>query len=351
MRTVAQSAPASWHRRTGVWLALVFLLGSFAPVDSASAQEADNRAGLVIQFGDGSLRTVCVDLGPDGQATGEEMLRASGLATLIDYGSGFGGGTVCKIGSEGCGFPAQPCFCQCTMKPGDPCIYWSYFHLRDGQWRYANHGVSSYVVGPGDVEGWAGGLGAVGAGVQLPLITYEQICGAPSAATQLPATPALLLPTATPALPATLTATASSPTATPSPTTMPRPSGKPSSTPSRSSANTPVAATFTPSARPNAVATHTPLPSPMSSVGLSIDPTTPAVQTSTPQSVALQADEGERMAPGSDSGTLALHSVQEAPSIASPPQAAQNASGKASYVFFGVLLLFLVAGLIYRRVR
>jgi hypothetical protein len=83
----------------------------------------------------------------------------------------------------------------------------------------------------------------------------------------------------------------------------------------------------------------------------SIDPATLPTATSIAQSVASQADGGERMARGSDAATLALQSAQEASAGASPPQEAQNTSAESSYLFFGVLLLFLVAGLIYWRVR
>src|SRR5689334_8388264 len=46
---------------------------------------APNQAGLVIDFGDGRVQTYCIDLGDDGQATGEELLRATNLAVIIDY--------------------------------------------------------------------------------------------------------------------------------------------------------------------------------------------------------------------------------------------------------------------------
>ena len=190
MRT--QSAPriSSFGRLIGL-AASVILLVLLGLISPAKAQEDGNQAGLVVQFGDGSLHTTCVDLGPDGQITGEEMLRASGYAALIDYGSGFGGGTVCKIDNEGCDFPADKCFCQCTMKPGDPCIYWSYFHLLDGQWRYSIQGVSNYVVRPGDVEAWVWGLGSAGSGVAPPSITLEQICVPPPKTTPPPSTTSL----------------------------------------------------------------------------------------------------------------------------------------------------------------
>jgi hypothetical protein len=183
-------------RQSQVLTASIFLLAFFSSITLVSAQEGENQAGLVIQFGDGSLFTTCVELGPDGEATGEELLRASGLDSIIDYGSGFGGGTVCKIDAEGCDFPTEKCFCQCTMKPGDPCVYWSYFYLLDGQWRYASQGVSAFIVKSGDVQGWAWGEGAVGTGIRPPLLTFEQICGPALDPTHTPTAAVVASPTA-----------------------------------------------------------------------------------------------------------------------------------------------------------
>src|SRR5215216_4490425 len=68
-----------------------------------------NQAGLVIDFGDGRVMTFCIDLGADGQATGEELLRASKLPVIINYDFGMGG-AICKIDTVGSDFPAEPCF-------------------------------------------------------------------------------------------------------------------------------------------------------------------------------------------------------------------------------------------------
>ncbi len=207
-----QSIRRQFLRVSGLLAASILIW--LTPTRAALAQDDPHQAGLVVQFGDGTLYTACVDLGPDGQATGEQVLRASGLETIIDYNSGFGGGAVCQIGDQGCNFPAEKCFCQCTLKPGDPCVYWTYFFQRDGEWRYSVEGASRRVVHPGDVEGWAWGLGAVDSGAQPPLIPFEQLCGppptppspsptpTPTALLAMPPTPspgATALPTHTPA--------------------------------------------------------------------------------------------------------------------------------------------------------
>jgi hypothetical protein len=170
--------------------ALVLFVLSPGLSQRVAAQEQTPQAGLVIQFGEGNLQTACVELGPDGEATGEEVLRAAGFDTVIDYTSGFGGGTVCKVDAQGCNFPAEACFCQCTMRPGDPCVYWTYFRLIEGQWRYSNLGVSNTTLRPGEVEAWVWGPGGTSAGAAPPVITFDEICGASSEAAVVPsATP------------------------------------------------------------------------------------------------------------------------------------------------------------------
>ena len=288
MRTQSAPSVSSFGRPISLAASIILLvlLGLISPVN---AQEDGNQAGLVVQFGDGSLRTTCVDLGPDGQATGEDMLRASGYETLIDYGSGFGGGTVCKVGNEGCDFPAEKCFCECTMKPGDPCVYWSYFHLLDGQWRYSIQSLSNYVVRPGDVEAWVWGLGSAGAGVAPPSVAFEQICDPPPQATQPPSATAQLPSTSTPA---------------------------------------PITPTV--SSQPAAAATMTPEP-----------PAEPPPVTATTEVVASIA-EVEPNTPSDREESVTTLPIQDA---------AGASNNIASYIVFGVLVVALAGGLIFMRVR
>ena len=94
-----------------VLLGTVLLMAVFAHTRAAQAQGIpQNKAGVVIDFGGGSVYTACVDLGTDGQATGEELLHTAGFDVLIEYSSQ--GGAVCKIGVQGCNFPDQNCWCQ-----------------------------------------------------------------------------------------------------------------------------------------------------------------------------------------------------------------------------------------------
>ena len=155
-------------------LALALVL---ANAGAAQAQEVTgNKAGVVVDFGDGVVVTACVDLGTDGQATGEELLQAASFDVLIEYSSQ--GGAVCKINAQGCNYPDQQCWCQCMSSP---CVYWAYHHLAGNQWQYATQGASTYVVHSGEVDGWAWGAGTVAQGAQPPLYTFDQICAPPTA--------------------------------------------------------------------------------------------------------------------------------------------------------------------------
>ncbi len=245
-----------WRRALVGALLLLIVAATGA---AAQGPEQGNRAGIVVDFGDGVVYTSCVDLGADGQATGQEVLTSAGFDVLIEYSPM--GGAVCKIDNQGCNFPGQPCWCECMSSP---CVYWSYNHLQEGQWLYSNLGASSYIVRAGAVEGWAWGAGTVAQGAAPPLYTFDQICAAPTATPTWTA-----VPTNTPPPTATWTPWPTNtplPTATwtplPSPTTLAAlpsftatatPSWTPSTTPTGTPTGTPTA-TATPSALPTATA-------------------------------------------------------------------------------------------------
>lgn len=150
-----------------VAVALVWALLPFT-IEPAAAQ-TERRAALIAQFGDGSCVTRCVPFSAE-SITGLELLIRSGLEVSL------WGGAVCRIEQEGCDYPAQPCFCQCK---GSSCQYWSYWHLRDGAWTYAQTGSGDYHVHDGDVEAWLWG------DAQTPPIalSFAAICGPSEAAT------------------------------------------------------------------------------------------------------------------------------------------------------------------------
>ncbi len=170
--------------------------------------QTPNRAGLVIQFGDNSVQTYCVEF-TSPTINGYQMLQAvSSLQVIYDVTStGFGAG-VCKINNDGC--TQDDCFCQCQSIN---CVYWSYFKLRsDDTWEYSNVGASSRVLENGSVDGWRWGAGSTSSAPPPPAFTFAQLCSTTGTAT---------------------------PTPTPTATT----SGTPSVTPTRTQTPTP---TFTP---------------------------------------------------------------------------------------------------------
>lgn len=153
--------------------ALVILLLTLSLTIAAlhvGAAQVENRAGLVVRFDDGQVETRCISFGEE-QISGYELLQRAALE--LEGEEAGAGVTVCRIEDVGC--PASNCFCQCQ---GDPCQYWSYWHLQDGEWRYSVAGASIYEVGHGDVEGWSWGPGSVSDAVAPPVIDFDEICPA-----------------------------------------------------------------------------------------------------------------------------------------------------------------------------
>lgn len=176
----------------------------FASQINTNAQDV-NRAGLIVQFGDGSTAERCVSFSED-SISGYDVLQRSGLSIVASLDAM--GAAVCKIGDQGC--PAADCFCNFPE-------YWSYWHQQGGKWAYGQAGSSGYQVQDGAVEGWRWGQGE-----PPSMRTFEQICSspptkAPSATyTQLPS-PTLSLPSNTPITPSpSQTATPLPPSITPS---------------------------------------------------------------------------------------------------------------------------------------
>lgn len=153
-----------------VFLLLFFLL----PEGIVSAQQGPNRAGLVIQFSDGSVFTRCVEFSGE-TISGYDLLAASGVALESSYDPGQGA-AVCRINQDGC----SPDNCFCAMPQ-----YWRYFHMNTGAWVYSGQGSSNAAITNGGVDGWR--FSSTG---EPPVIPFEQICAsAPTeTATPLPAT-------------------------------------------------------------------------------------------------------------------------------------------------------------------
>jgi len=134
-----------------------------------------NRAGLVIQFADGQTETLCVEFEGE-EITGADLLIQSGLNAIVDPSSGLGI-IVCRIEDQGCDYPAEPCFCQCSGS--GPCAYWNYFYREPGQdsWTYAVLGALRHKARPGSLEAWVWGDGTMPPAADL---TFEAVCPSPT---------------------------------------------------------------------------------------------------------------------------------------------------------------------------
>jgi hypothetical protein len=154
-------------------LALLFVLFGYlsaAFLSGVAAQES-NRAAVVVRFAEGHSESRCVAFEEE-QISGFELLNRSGLP--VDARIEGMGGIVCRIGETGCS--QNDCFCQC--KGGADCTYWSYWHARDADWRYAQVGASTYLVGNGEVDGWSWGPGSPDSAIAPPPGSFEEICKA-----------------------------------------------------------------------------------------------------------------------------------------------------------------------------
>ncbi len=225
---------------------LLFALG----LTAGRAHSEDNRVGLVVQYGDGSVFMGCYPWTAD--TTGESLLRRAGLNVEADYGSGMGA-LICRIGSDGC--PASDCLCQAQTPP---LKYWAYWRLdrSRGDWVYSQQGSSNRALQPGEVDGWAWGVGSVALGAKPPKVTFEQVCPAP---TNTP--PPTLTSTITPAPSATRTPPSAPPTSIAPPTPRYLPTSTPLPTSTTAAAPAPIAtSTAAPAAAAADVPTATPPP-------------------------------------------------------------------------------------------
>lgn len=247
--------------------------------------QTTNRAGIIVRFSDGRVQTSCVSFETE-SISGLDLLQRTGL-DVIAQSSG-GGAAVCKIGGDGCAFPAEPCFCK--FGGGQQGQYWAYWRLNGAAWQYAAQGASSVRVTNGDVNGWAWGTGSVQSGAQPPVTTFEQICPAVQpepvqpapepttkpapeptarptiAPTARPTTRPTIAPTARPTTRPTIRPTApivaEAPTSTPEPpTTLPTTTEQPTATtiPTATATIMPTATT-PPTSTPNATPTVASMP-------------------------------------------------------------------------------------------
>ncbi|MEO6063399.1 MAG: hypothetical protein ABIQ99_15815, partial [Thermoflexales bacterium] len=131
-------------------------------------------------YANGTVETRCVTFS-EPSITGYELVRRSGLPFSAQV-SGLGA-AMCKIGDEGCSYPAQSCFCKCE-NPASGCGYWIYGQWSGSAWRYAGLGALARTISDGQVDGWVWDVvSADAAAVRLPPVTLGQICASQAAPT------------------------------------------------------------------------------------------------------------------------------------------------------------------------
>ena len=177
-------------RRFLVAVVLAVAVTSALSLSERAAADGPNRAGIVVSFGDGRVDSVCVDF-DELEISGAELLRRAGFPVVAAGGSA--GAAMCMIDDVGCADP-NDCWCQCH---GAGCRYWAYYTLEGGAWRYSAIGSSQRKARDGDVDGWAWGVGSVGAGAKLDPTTFDEICPPPAPTASASAPAPTLPPTAT----------------------------------------------------------------------------------------------------------------------------------------------------------
>jgi hypothetical protein len=140
-----------------------------------------NRAAIVVRLNEDRVESRCVAF-YEQSISGQDLLARSGLDVIQEASSA--GVFVCSIAAEGC--PANDCLCECK---GEPCTYWSYWRLQNGEWRYAGLGAAATEVSAGAVEGWSWGPGSVSSAISPPVVTFEDVCSAEAVDVQPQAAP------------------------------------------------------------------------------------------------------------------------------------------------------------------
>lgn len=197
----------TYYTRALIGAILVSVASLIALFGTAVTQaDGPNQVGLVVLHGDGNVVTRCIEF-EENEISGYDVLDRSGMDLNVEPSGGMGV-AICRVDNEGCTFPQEACFCQCTGG-GSSCVYWSYWHLNSDSWQYSGVGASNHFVSHGDVEGWVWGLGTITEAAPPPVIPFDEICALPTS-TPTPTDTATPEPTPTP-------------TDTPEPTNTPEP--------------------------------------------------------------------------------------------------------------------------------
>jgi hypothetical protein len=180
------------------------LLGLLAFAHATHASNV-HHAALLIEHSSGRILTRCVSFLED-QISGFQLVQRSGVEYQAQpFGSM--GEAICQLDYE-----PQPVPSNCLGTGA----YWQYYHRTPGGWTQSSVGASTWMLHDGDMDGWHY---AAAAG-QPPNVTYDAVCGAPSASVTAAPTrtsaPAVSVAAASSRAPS-VTATVTPPTPSPSP--------------------------------------------------------------------------------------------------------------------------------------
>ncbi len=219
-----------------LWRTILILLVMSLLSGAVNAQSPVNRAGVVVRFGNGEVVTACVTFN-EPTISGLDLLERSGLPVISQQSSI--GAAVCKIGRDGCDYPATSCFCARDQQ--GRAVYWAFYRREAGTWRYSNLGASNVVVNDGDLHGWAWGAGDANSGAVPPDLELNDVCSqTPILPTTVPTATTIptAIPTVGPQVTATMSTAMESPTITiaqpTAPATIPRPSSPTAAVPTAS---------------------------------------------------------------------------------------------------------------------
>lgn len=147
-------------------IALAILIVVLLPAARVAAQET-NRAGLVVDYGDGRMSYAVIPFDED-EINGIDLLNRSGL-DVVTVGFGGLGDAVCQVDDTGC--PVGDCrsrLCQ-TSDPESP--FWQFSKLDGEEWRFVATGASGATVRDGDIYAWSW----TGTPPELPVLTMSQL--------------------------------------------------------------------------------------------------------------------------------------------------------------------------------
>lgn len=132
---------------------------------------AQNRAGIVVRYGDHHVERMCVAF-DENTISGLELLERADVPFFAERSAI--GAAICKIGEQGCGKGADDCFCHYPT-------FWGYWTRAsdDEEWTFSDIGSADREVHDGDLDGWSWGRDGKPAPSED---TFADVCGASTVA-------------------------------------------------------------------------------------------------------------------------------------------------------------------------